>query len=131
MMEREAIPWWVMLVAGLGALLLLAGAVIAALDPAMLAGPHEPVTSGLRVMAGYVVARNAALGIFLLIAVLMRNRVTLKTLLLLYGGVQVLDAAMDAVEGRWMIVPGVLLLAAVLLATASRLRAQSSVAVAL
>ena len=120
-MERETIPWWATVVSVLGALLLVAGAVIAAVHPSMLAGPNEPVTGGLRVMAGYVVARNGALGLLLLAALWMRQRAALQTLLLLYGAVQLLDAGMDAVEGRWAIVPVALVLAAVLLLVGRRL----------
>ncbi len=120
-MERETIPWWATVVSVLGALLLVAGAVIAAVHPSMLAGPNEPVTWGLRVMAGYVVARNGALGLLLLAALWMRQRAALQTLLLLYGAVQLLDAGMDAVEGRWAIVPVALVLAAVLLLVGRRL----------
>jgi hypothetical protein len=125
-MARDAIPWWVMAVSGLGALLLLAGAVIAAVRPVMLAGPNEPITNGLRVMAGYVVARNAALGISLLIALLMRRRAALQTLLFLFGLVQLLDAVMDGLEGRLMIAPGVLVLAVLFVATANGLRLRAT-----
>jgi hypothetical protein len=121
-MDREAIQLWVTVVSGLGALLLLAGAMIAAIHPSMLSAPNEAVTSGLRVMAGYVVARNAALGALLQVALLRRERTALRTLLFLYGVVQLLDAVMDGIEGRWVIVPGVLVLAALMLATAAGLR---------
>jgi hypothetical protein len=113
---------WVKGVAVIGALLLGAGAAIAYAKPGMLLSPHEQVSEGVRVYAGYLVSRNAALALGLLGAVLFRMRTLLGTMLLLVGAIQIFDACLDAVEGRWMLVPGVTVLGILFLLGAARAR---------
>jgi hypothetical protein len=54
----------------------------------------------------------------------LRARGVLSGLMLLTALVQVLDAGLDAAEGRWTIVPGVLIFALVFFLGAARLRGQ-------
>jgi hypothetical protein len=114
-------PWWVQTVVILGALLMLIGAAIALLKPAMLLSPNDQISAAVHVYAGYLVSRNAALAIFLLAALFLRTRGMLNTLLLLTALIQILDAVLDALEGRWPIVPGILIFAAIYLVAAAKL----------
>lgn len=104
---KQKIPIWVSAVAVLSSLLLAAGAAIAWLKPAMLLSPQELITEGVRIYAGYLISRNAALALLLLAAVLGRARTLLAHMLLLVGAVQIFDGVIDAFEGRWTLVPGI------------------------
>ncbi len=106
----------------IGALLLGAGAAIAYANPGMLLSPHDQVSEGVRVYAGYLVSRNAALALGLLGAVLFRLRTLLGTMLLLVGAIQIFDACLDAVEGRWTLVPVVTVLGILFLLGSARAR---------
>jgi hypothetical protein len=114
------ISLWVKGVALLGSVLLGAGAAIAYANPGMLLSPHAQVSEGVRIYAGYLVSRNAALALGLLGAVLFRLRTQLGITLLLVGSIQIFDACIDAVEGRWTLVPGVALLGILFLLGAAR-----------
>jgi hypothetical protein len=91
----------------LGALLMASGALIALLNPAMLVSPHDEINAAVHIYAGYLFSRNAALAILLVASMLFRSKGTLNTLILLTAFIQLLDAAVDCMEGRWVIVPGV------------------------
>jgi hypothetical protein len=106
----------------LGSLLLAAGAAIAYFKPAMLLSPLEQVTDGVRVYAGYMISRNAALALLLLAGMLFRVRTLLGNMLLMAGAVQIFDACIDGAEGRWMLVPGVAVLGIVFLLAAAGCR---------
>jgi hypothetical protein len=114
-------PRWVTAVVVLGAVLMAAGAVIALVHPAMLVSPSDEINGAARIYAGYLVSRNLAIAIFLLLALALRARGMLGTLVLLTAWIQILDAGVDSWEGRWVIVPGVLLLGGMFLAAAVRL----------
>ena len=101
------LPLWVKGTAALGATLLAAGAVIAWLKPGMLISPHEQVTEGVRVYAGYLTSRNAALALMLVAGLTLRARAILAYMLVLVGSIQIFDACIDAVEGRWQLIPGI------------------------
>jgi hypothetical protein len=116
-----AFPWWVRTVVILGALLMLMGAAIALLKPTMLLSPNDQINAAVHVYAGYLVSRNAALAIFLLTALFLRARGILNTLMLLTAVIQILDAVLDALEGRWPIVPGVLIFGALYFIAAAKL----------
>ena len=103
-------PWWVYGIVGLGAVLLGAGAVIALVHPAMLVSPHDQINEAVRIYAGYFAARNLGLAILLLVALGLRARKMLHSLMLLTGFIQVLDAILDCVEARWAVLPGVVVL---------------------
>ena len=115
------LPWWLTATVVLGALLMGAGGVIALLKPAMLVSPADQINGAARVYAGYLVSRNLALAMMLLIALLMSARRMLSGLMVLTAIIQLLDAGVDAIEGRWAIVPGVLVFGIVFFIGASRL----------
>jgi hypothetical protein len=88
----------------------------------MLLSPNDPISAGVRIYAGYLISRNAALALGLLGAVVFRVRTLLGAMLLLVGMVQVFDACMDAVEGRWALVPGIAVLGILFLWGAAKTR---------
>ncbi len=116
-----ALPWWLQTIVLLGALLMGAGALIALLNPAMLVSPHDEINAAVHVYAGYLFSRNAALAILLVASMIFRAKGTLNTLILLTAFVQLLDAAVDCMEGRWAIVPGVLVFGLLFLLASARL----------
>ena len=107
---RAAIVWWVRTIVVMGAILMAAGAFIALAHPVMLVSPHAEINDAVRVYAGYLASRNLGLAILLIVAISLRARRTLNTLMLLTVLIQVLDAGIDCVEGRWAILPGVIVL---------------------
>ncbi len=109
--STKRIPWWVSLVVIVGALLMAMGGVIALLHPGLLLAPDEKITEGVRVYAGYLVSRNLALAAMLLAMLFLRARKSLGVLALLTALIQSLDAGMDGWEGRWSLVPGVVVFA--------------------
>ena len=115
------IPWWVAAVVVLGAVLMTTGAVIALVHPAMLVSPGDEINGAARIYAGYLFSRNLTIAVFLLLALGLRARGMLNTLVLLTAWVQILDAGVDGWEGRWVIVPGVLVLGGMFLAASARL----------
>jgi hypothetical protein len=119
--SARAIPGWVATVVGLGALLTIAGAVIAIADPAILLDPADHVTGAVRVYAGYLFARNLALGVMLIALLALRARHLLVGLMVLTAAIQVLDVAVDAATGRWLLVPGLLVFAGAFILGARRL----------
>ncbi len=116
-----ALPWWVLLIATACALLLAAGAVLAFVRPAMLAGPGQQMNSAVHVYAGYLISRNLAIAALLLGAAIHRARRALSILMALAALVQFLDAGMNALEERWALIPGVLLLGIMLSIGAKRI----------
>jgi hypothetical protein len=119
---HSAVPLWVNGLALIGSALLATGAGIAYARPGMLLSPHDPISEGVRVYASYLISRNAALALGLLGAVVFRVRTLLGAMLLLVGAVQVFDACMDAVEGRWTLVPGIAVLGILFLWGAAKTR---------
>jgi len=105
----------------LGAILTAMGAVIALANPAMLVSPHDEINGAVRVFAGYLFARNLAIALLLVALLLMGAQRALGNLLALVGLIQVLDAVMDAVEGRWPVFAGVLVLGIVFLIASAKL----------
>lgn len=121
--ERRALPRWLAVIVVPGALLLAAGAIIALVNPAMLAGGE--VNGAVHVYAGYLAARNFALALLLIIALCVGARRALGTLMVLTAVIEVLDAVMNAFEGRWSLIPGVLVIAAAFLFGAARVTGYS------
>jgi hypothetical protein len=115
------LPLWLKLAVLLGATLLAAGAVIALLKPGMLLSPHDYVNQGVRVYAGYLTSRNAALALMLITALLLDARAALANMMFLIGTIQIFDACIDIVEGRWPLVPGVVIFGVIFLFGASTL----------
>src|SRR5579859_4266791 len=106
---KVTFPWWLTVIVCIGAGLMAAGALIAMINPALLVDPHEQINGAVHVYAGYLTSRNLALAIMLFASLAMRERRMLSTLTLLTALVQFLDAGIDCLEGRWPIVPGVIL----------------------
>lgn len=98
-----------------------AGGIIALAKPAMLVAPGEAINGAARVYAGYLVSRNLALAAMLLFTLVIRARGVLSSLMVLTALIQLLDAAMDILEGRWTLVFGVLLYAITFFVGAARL----------
>jgi hypothetical protein len=118
---KPGIPWWIRFVVGLVALLLAAGAVIALARPAILVGPQDGMNEAVRIYAGYFASRNLAMAIMLLVLLTVNAKRSLGNVAMLVALVQFIDAGMDCAEGRWAIVPGVVVIGAVLLIAAARL----------
>ncbi len=118
---HAALPKWLPLIVVPGALLLAAGAIVALVNPAMLASPGIAINGAVHVYAGYLVARNLALALLLLVTLSMGARRSLSTLMVLTALIQLLDAGMDMVERRWPLIPGVLIFAALFLFGAARI----------
>jgi hypothetical protein len=98
-----------------------AGALIALLNPAMLVSPHDEINAAVHVYAGYLFSRNAALAILLMGSLLLRSKAVLNTLILLTAFIQLLDAVVDCVEGRWLVAPGVAVFGLLFFLAAARL----------
>jgi hypothetical protein len=118
--KPSAIPLWVRVFVIVGGLLMILGGLIALVNPSMLMSPHDEITNGVKIYAGYVVARNLALGLFLPILLILRARRALGSMMVILGFIQILDSIMDCIEGRWAIVPGVLVLGIFYLIAAAR-----------
>jgi len=116
-----ALPWWILVVVVLGALLMAMGAGIALLHPGMLVAPGDAINGAVRVYAGYLVSRNFALAALLVLSLGLRARGMLNSLVLLTAWIQILDAGIDSFEGRWTIVPGVVVFGVMFLVVSARL----------
>jgi hypothetical protein len=103
----SSFPWWLNTIVVLGAVLMIVGGLMALLQPSRLVSPHDDITGAVRVYAGYFAARALVLAIFLLVALILRARGMLNTLMLLTAFVQMADAVLDCLEGRWIVIPGV------------------------
>jgi hypothetical protein len=121
---QGALPLWLLASVVLGAILIAAGGLIALIDPGMLVSPDAEINHAVRVYAGYLASRNLALAIMLLVMLGLRARRALGSLMVLTAFVQLLDAAMDCMEGRWPLVPGVAVFAIVFFLGAGRLSGQ-------
>ncbi len=119
------IPIWIGVVVAIGATLMATGSVIAIVKPTMLVGPSASMNQAALVYAGYFIVRNFALAAGLLVAWWKRAAIPLRTMLFVAGTVQFMDAVFDAVDGRWPIFPGVLVLAVLFMVAATKLGAQS------
>jgi len=119
--EFSAIPVWPRLIIMLGIVLLAAGAIIALAHPILLVSPQDQINQSTRVFAGYLASRNMALALTLLATLILRASRTLNILLLLTALIQLLDIAMDFAEGRWVVVPAVVILAALFFAASAKI----------
>jgi hypothetical protein len=118
---NSSFPAWLSASVILGALLMGAGAVIALVRPAMLVAPNAEITAAVRLYADYLVSRNLALALMLLVMLAKRAGRVLSGLMLLTAFIQFIDAGLDVLEGRWAMVPGVLIFAIVFFLSAARL----------
>ena len=112
---------WVPVIVVLSALLMGAGAIIAALNPGMLVDPHAAINPAVKTYAGYLTARNGALAVTLLALLFAGARRALGNLVAVVGLIQLLDFVVDCMEARWSVAPGVLVLGILLLIAAGRL----------
>jgi hypothetical protein len=119
--STSPLPVWIVLVVTLGALLMAVGAVLALVHPSMLVSPHDEINAAVRVYAGYLVSRNMAIALVLVLLLLLRAKRALSHLMILVALIQIFDGVLDCVEGRWMIAPGVLLFGVIFLVAATRL----------
>jgi hypothetical protein len=119
--EALAIPWWLSMTVVLGTLLTAAGAVIALVHPSMLVSPHDQINGAVHIYACYFAARNLAISALLLTLLIIGARRALGNLMVLVGLIQLLDACMDVAEGRWAVIPVVLVLGLVFLIGSARL----------
>jgi hypothetical protein len=110
--DKSAIARLPKAIAVLGALLLTAGAVLALFYPVMLVSAHDEINGAVHIYAGYLASRNLALAIMMVAALCFGAKGMLNNLLLLVAFIQLLDAVMDVVEGRWPVATGVVVLAA-------------------
>ncbi len=120
-LPASSIPLWVTGAVILGALLTAMGAVIALVKPVMLVSPQDQINAAVHIYAGYLAARNAGLALMLVVLLGMRARCALGNLMALVSVIQLLDVCMDCVEGRWALVPGVLIFGVVFLLGSGRL----------
>lgn len=107
---RSAIPKWLSAIVVVGVVLMVLGGIIALGNPAMLAPTGGEINGAVRVYAGYLFSRNVAIAAMLLCALIIRARRAVSYLMLLTAVIQILDATLDCLEGRWVIAPGVMLL---------------------
>jgi hypothetical protein len=119
--RNQPIAWWIRVAVILGAALTAMGAVIALVQPAMLVSPHDEINGAVHIYAGYLFARNLVIAIMLMVLLILGARRALGNLMALVGLIQLLDVCMDVVEGRWAIVPGILVFGIVFLIGAARL----------
>jgi hypothetical protein len=105
---RSTFPWWLNAVVVVGALLMVMGGLIALWQPSRLVSAHDEITGAVRVYADYFAARALVLAIFLLVALILRASGMLNTLMLLTAFIQLADAIIDCLEGRWIVLPGVI-----------------------
>lgn len=113
-------PLWVSIVVILGALLILAGAVISKVDPTLLTN-GSPMTVAARVYADYLFARNLALAVMLFFLLAIRARRMLAGFMVLIAFIQLVDIVDDLARGAVLLVPGLLVFAIVFLLGAGRL----------
>lgn len=119
--SRPSLPLWLGAVIVLGAVLMATGAILAFFRPQMLVSPQDEINGAVRIYAGYLTARNLTIALMLLAALALRARNMLNSLVLLTAFVQAFDAIVDVAEGRWVIVPGVAVLAVLFFFAAARL----------
>jgi hypothetical protein len=119
--HSERLAWWVQMIVVVGALLTAAGAVIALVQPAMLVSPRDEINGAARIFAGYFAARNLGFAGILFALLAIRAKRALGYILALAGFIQLIDTAIDCVEGRWPIVPGVFILGMIFLFGAAEL----------
>jgi hypothetical protein len=117
----QRIPIGVVALVLLGAVLLAAGAVISLWKPGMLVSPQDAINGAVQVYAGYTAARDAGLAIMLVALLSIGARRALGHLMALVGLIQLVDTAIDLVEHRWAVAPGVLVLGILFLVAATRL----------
>ncbi|HEY5330592.1 MAG TPA: hypothetical protein VIJ79_11955 [Acidobacteriaceae bacterium] len=113
--------WWPRVIVILGAALMLLGGVLAIVHPEMMVSPHDRINGAVRIYAGYLASRNGAIGLLLLALLALGAWRALSQLIIMVALIQFFDVCMDCMEGRWTIVPGVLLIGIAFLFAARRM----------
>src|SRR2546425_7036409 len=108
------IPLWVSIVVIIGTFLIASGAVISKVDPTLLTN-GSPMTEAARVHADYLFARSLPLALMLLFLLIMRARRMLAGLMVLTVFIQLVDVINDLAPGAFVLVPGLLFVALVVL----------------
>lgn len=121
----RAIPHWALGFGILASLLLAIGAGVSLLAPLRLAPPGTEMNAAVRIYAGYTFSRDLSLMVMLSFALAKRSRLIFSIAMGIFSLVNLLDAAMDAVELRFPIVVIALLLS-LLAGVASRSAANLS-----
>ena len=119
-LDQGRYPWWVWLITVGGSILMIVGAIIALIDPALLVGGGGQTNETANVYASYFVSRNLVVGIFLSAAIVVRASGPLRTMLLLTAAIQLSDAVLDCFERRWSVVPVALFIGLMSLIAARR-----------
>jgi hypothetical protein len=118
------IPLWIAIVVILGAFLTLTGAIISKVDPTLLTN-GSPMTEAARVYADYMFARNLPLAVMLLFLLAVKARRMLAGFMVLTAFIQLVDVINDLVHGSFLLIPGLLIFAAVFLIGAWQLFGQA------
>jgi len=119
--KNEAFPWWISVIVVLGALLMATGGLMAFLQPSRLASPQDEINGAVHIYAGYFASRALVLSVMLVAALLSRARGLLNSLMLLTAFVQLMDLGVDWHEGRWPVIPGVVIVGVLFFVGAWRL----------
>jgi len=117
-------PLWISIVVIIGILLLFTGAAISKIDPTILTNGSR-MTESAHVYADYMFSRNFSLAVMLLLLLLMRARRMLAGFMLLVALIQFVDIGNDLARGAFLLAPGLLLFAILLLIGAWRLFGQA------
>ena len=118
------IPLWIAIVVILGSLLTAAGAIISKVDPTLLTN-NSPMTDAARVYADYMFARNLPLAVMLLFLLLVKARHMLAGFMVLTAFIQIVDVINDVARGAFLLIPGLLIFAALFLIGAWQLFGQA------
>jgi hypothetical protein len=118
------IPLWISIVVILGAFLTATGAIISKVDPTLLTN-GSPMNDAARVYADYMFARNLPLAIMLLFLLAVKARHMLAGFMVLTAFIQLVDVINDLTRGDFLLVPGLLIFAAVFLIGAWQLFGQA------
>ena len=118
------IPLWISIVVILGSLLTATGAIISKVDPTLLTN-GSPMTDVVRVYADYLFARNLPLAVMLLFLLAVKARRMLAGFMVLTALIQLVDVLNDLTRGALVLVPGLIIFAAVFLIGAWQLFGQA------
>ena len=118
------IPQWISIVVILGALLTATCAIISKVDPTLLTN-GSPMTDAARVYADYLFARNLPLAVMLLFLLAVNARRMLAGFMVLTAFIQLVDVINDLARGAFLLVPGLIIFAAVFVIGAWQLFGQA------
>ena len=118
------IPLWIAILVILGSLLTAAGAIISKVDPTLLTN-NSPMTDAARVYADHMFARNLPLAVMLLFLLLVKARHMLAGFMVLTAFIQIVDVINDVARGAFLLIPGLLIFAALFLIGAWQLFGQA------